>query len=130
MTGPWGCGGFPQFSFGKAQRRVSVFYFYLWDADFGPGFIKVCTYFPYPIKVWINGHEWAKQQAAKAGLEFEELSNGFASTRTGPVAGDLRPARSGHDQRVLRALDGPAAVAAGPTGPSRGLLVGTVDAPD
>ena len=73
-------GGFPQFSFGKAQRRVSVFYFYLWDADFGPGFIKVCTYFPYPIKVWINGHEWAKQQAAKAGLEFEELSNGFAST--------------------------------------------------
>jgi hypothetical protein len=73
-------GAMPQFSFGKAQRRVSVFYFYVWDADFGPGFIKICTYFPYPIKVWINGHEWAKQQAVKAGIGFTALSNGFAST--------------------------------------------------
>jgi hypothetical protein len=30
---------------------VTCFYFYLWDADFGPAFIKVCAYFPYPIKV-------------------------------------------------------------------------------
>ena len=39
----------------------------------------VCTYFPYPAKVWVNGHEWAKRQAAKAHLEFTELANGFAS---------------------------------------------------
>jgi hypothetical protein len=30
--------------------------------------------------VWLNGHEWAKRQAAKAGIEFSELSNGFATT--------------------------------------------------
>jgi hypothetical protein len=58
---------------------VSCYYFYLWDADFGPAFIKVCAYFPYPIKIWVNGHEWAKRQAAKAGLAFTELSNGFAA---------------------------------------------------
>ena len=52
------------FSFHKADRRVTCFYFYLWDADFGPAFIKVCAYFPYPIKVWLNGHEWAKRQAS------------------------------------------------------------------
>ena len=52
-----------QFSFRKADRRVTCFYFYLWDADFGPAFIKVCAYFPYPGKVWVNGHEWAKRQA-------------------------------------------------------------------
>jgi hypothetical protein len=69
----------PQFAFDKVDRRVTVYYFYLWDADFGPGFIKVCSYFPYPIKVWVNGHEWAKQQARKADLAFTELSNGFAS---------------------------------------------------
>jgi len=56
-----------------------VFYVYIWDAQMGPGFIKICTYFPYPVKVWVNGHEWAKQQARKAGLGFTELSNGFAS---------------------------------------------------
>ena len=67
------------FSFGKADRRVTCFYFYLWDVDFGPAFIKVCAYFPYPVKVWLNGHEWAKRQAAHAGIGFTELSNGFAS---------------------------------------------------
>ena len=70
----------PQFSFDKKDRRVTVFYFYLWDAGFGPAFIKVCTYCPWPVKVWVNGHEWAKQQARKVGLGFTELSNGFAST--------------------------------------------------
>ena len=69
----------PQFSFAKADRRVTCYYFYLWDEDFGPAFIKVCAYFPYPAKIWVNGHEWAKRQAAKAGIAFTELSNGFAA---------------------------------------------------
>ena len=25
----------------------------LWDDDFGPAFIKICAYFPYPAKIWI-----------------------------------------------------------------------------
>ena len=74
-----GDNGVPWFSFTKADRRVTCFYFYVWDADFGPAFIKICTYFPYPIKVWLNGHEWAKRQATKAGIGFTELSNGVAT---------------------------------------------------
>jgi hypothetical protein len=58
---------------------VTCYYFYVWDEDFGPAFIKVCAYFPYPAKIWVNGHEWAKRQALKAGIGFAELSNGFAS---------------------------------------------------
>jgi hypothetical protein len=69
----------PQFTFAKADRRVTCYYFYLWDADFGPAFIKVCAYFPYPAKIWVNGHEWAKRQAERAGIGFTELSNGFAA---------------------------------------------------
>jgi hypothetical protein len=72
-------GSAPSFSFGKADRRVTCYYFYVWDDDFGPAFVKVCAYFPYPMKIWVNGHEWAKRQAAKAGLAFTELSNGFAA---------------------------------------------------
>jgi len=49
----------------------------LWDADFGPAFIKICSYFPYPIKVWVNGHEWAEQQARAHGLGFTALAGGF-----------------------------------------------------
>ena len=75
-TDPGAC---PQFSFTKEQRRVSVFYVYIWDTTMGSGFIKICTYFPYPVKAWVNGHEWAKRQAAAAGIGFTALSNGFAS---------------------------------------------------
>jgi hypothetical protein len=81
-----GHNGIPWFSFTKADRRVTCFYFYLWDADFGPAFIKICAYFPYPIKVWLNGHEWAKRQATAAGIGFTELSNGFASCADDPAA--------------------------------------------
>jgi hypothetical protein len=69
----------PQYTFVKADRRVTCYYFYLWDENFGPAFIKVCAYFPYPAKIWVNGHEWAKRQAVKAGIAFTELANGFAS---------------------------------------------------
>ncbi|MDQ1306697.1 MAG: hypothetical protein QG671_2529 [Actinomycetota bacterium] len=44
-------GGAPWFSFAKADRRVSCYYFYVWDEDFGPAFVKVCCYFPYPMKI-------------------------------------------------------------------------------
>ncbi len=75
-TDPGRC---PQFSFTKEQRRVSVFCIYIWDTTMGGGFIKICSYFPYPVKVRVNGHEWAKRQAAAAGIGFTALSNGFAS---------------------------------------------------
>jgi hypothetical protein len=67
------------FDFVREQRRVGAYYFYVNDADFGPGFIKICTYFPYPAKVWLNGHEWAKRQADHAGIGFTALGNGFAT---------------------------------------------------
>jgi hypothetical protein len=60
----------------RCRRKQN--YFYLWDAGFGPAFIKVCTYCPWPMKIWINAHERAKQQARKLGLGFTELSSGFA----------------------------------------------------
>ena len=43
------------FSFAVSQRRVTCYYFYVWDDDFGPAFVKVCAYFPYPMKIWVNG---------------------------------------------------------------------------
>jgi hypothetical protein len=73
---------------------VNHFYFYGFDDDFGPFFIKFATYFPYVAKCCINGHEWAKRQAAKAGLAFEALDNGFSSCDD--------PARL---QRICRSLD-------------------------
>ena len=71
--------GVASFDFTKQSRRVGTFYFYIRDREFGVGFIKICTYFPYPAKVWINGHEWAKCQADDAGIGHTALANGFAT---------------------------------------------------
>jgi hypothetical protein len=35
-----------RFDFVREERRVGIYYFYLLDPEFGPGFIKICTYFP------------------------------------------------------------------------------------
>ena len=75
-----GGGGLPRFGYAKANRRVTAYYFYVVDEAFGPAFVKVCAYFPYPVKVWLNGHEYAKRATTAAGIAFTELDNGFAST--------------------------------------------------
>ncbi len=62
-----------------ATALPNHFYFYGFDDDFGPFFIKFGTYFPYTAKVCFNGHHWAQRQAEHAGLGFEGLDNAFAS---------------------------------------------------
>ena len=63
----------------RSTAMVNHFYVYCVDRDFGPFFLKFCSYFPYNAKLCINGNEWAKRQAAKAGIGFTPLDNGFAS---------------------------------------------------
>jgi hypothetical protein len=63
----------------RSSAFLNFFYFYCVDADFGPFFLKFSTYFPYTAKLCVNGNEWAKRQAAKAGIGFEALDNGFAA---------------------------------------------------
>ena len=65
------------FDYSRQSVYVNHYYFYIQDRDFGPAFIKVCTYAPYGVKVCINGHEWAKCQLQQAGIGFEALDNGF-----------------------------------------------------
>ncbi len=67
------------FNFSRQWVYVNHYYFYLVDEDFGPAFIKVCSYAPYPMKIYLNGHEWAKRQLQKEGIAFEALDNGFLS---------------------------------------------------
>jgi hypothetical protein len=69
----------PHFEFGRQAAVPNHYYFYLRDPDWGPCFWKSCAYAPYGVSLWLNGHEWAKRQAEKAGLAFEALDNGFRS---------------------------------------------------
>lgn len=59
-----------------STAMVNHIYFYCVDEDFGPFFLKFCTYFPYNAKLCLNGNEYAKCQLRKRGIAFEALDNG------------------------------------------------------
>ena len=60
----------------RSKAMVNHFYVYCVDRDFGPFFLKFCTYFPYNAKLCINGHEWLKRQLEQRDIDFEALDNG------------------------------------------------------
>ncbi len=69
----------PHMEWGREMAYINHFYFYLWDSEWGGAFWKTNAYAPFPIWLWLNGHEWAKRQLAKAGIGYEPLDNGFRS---------------------------------------------------
>ena len=63
-TGPQGG---VTFDFTRQSVAVNHYYFYVQDPEWGPAFVKIGTYVPYPIKLCLNGHEWVKQHLRRAG---------------------------------------------------------------
>jgi len=78
----------------RSTAMVNHYYFYLVDKDFGPLFIKFCSYFPYAMKICLNGNEWLKRQLRQRAIAFEPLDNGILSCDS--------PARV---QRIADSLD-------------------------
>jgi hypothetical protein len=84
------------FDFSRQSVAVNHYYFYVQDPEWGPAFLKLGTYLPYPIKLCLNGHEWVKQQLRRADVSFESLDNGFLAcddpTRLQAICDQLGPA--------------------------------------
>ena len=78
----------------RSTAMVNHYYVYILDKDFGPLFLKFCSYFPYPAKLCLNGHEWLKRQLTQRDMPFEPLDNGIRSSEA--------PARV---QRIADTLD-------------------------
>ena len=72
-----------------ATAMVNHYYFYLVDDDFGPMFVKFCSYFPYTARLCVNGHEYVKRQLAKRGVAFEAADNSILSCADPALAQDL-----------------------------------------
>jgi hypothetical protein len=58
----------PHMDWERQPTFINHFYFYLGDAEWGGTFWKTNAYAPFPIWLWLNGHEWAKRQLEKAGI--------------------------------------------------------------
>ena len=63
----------------KSTALVNHYYFYCVDEDFGPFFLKFCSYFPYNAKLCLNGHEYAKRQLEREKIRYQALDNGIQS---------------------------------------------------
>jgi len=63
----------------KSTALVNHYYFYCVDENFGPFFLKFCSYFPYNAKLCLNGHEYAKQQLERNQIAYQALDNGIRS---------------------------------------------------
>jgi hypothetical protein len=84
----------------RRSAMVNNYYIYAVDYDFGPVFLKFCSYFPFNAKLCLNGHEYAKRQLALEGIAFEALDNGILNCadpkRLQRSARPSRPPRSTH----------------------------------
>jgi hypothetical protein len=88
-------GGSQTFDFSRQTVAVNHYYFYVQDREWGPAFLKIGSYAPYPVKLCLNGHEWLKQQLRRERIRFQALDNGLLScrkpTRVQEICDELGP---------------------------------------
>ncbi len=59
------------------RRWVNQFSFYINDCDFGRMFVRVCPYFPFAARIYINQHFWLANRMRKEGIRFRQCANAF-----------------------------------------------------
>lgn len=62
----------------KSTAVPMHYYFYAVDKDFGPFFLKLCSYAPWTGRLNFNSHHWLQRQLDKAGIAYEVMDNGIA----------------------------------------------------
>ena len=94
--------GRPRLTF--APRPQRVLYFYFLDPDFGLLHIRLQTWFPFTLQVYVNGHDWLARQMLQEGLGFVQHDNAFTQLDDPDRAQRLadRFARLGWVQRLGR----------------------------
>ena len=77
----------------KNSPRNLTLYFYYMDRHFGLMHIRLSTWMPFTIQVYINGHEWLGRQMRAKGIAFEQYENSFTfiaeSTKAQQIADRL-----------------------------------------
>lgn len=61
-----------------ARRKCLSLYFYLIDKQFGFMHVRVQTWFPFTIQVYMNGHEYLARKLDAAGLRYRQVENAFS----------------------------------------------------
>ena len=77
----------PRLSFTRRPQRV--LYYYSLDPEFGLMYVRLETWFPYTIQVYVNGHDWLARQMQKRQLGFVQQDNAFTQLDDPAAAQEL-----------------------------------------
>jgi hypothetical protein len=62
---------------GPDLRVCLVLYYFFMDREFGLIHVKLQTWFPFTVQVYVNGHEWLAQKLRREEVAFEKVDNAF-----------------------------------------------------
>jgi hypothetical protein len=58
-------------------RQQRVLYYYFLDPQLGLIHVRLQTWIPFTLQVYVNGHDWLAQQMVRLGLGFVQKDNAF-----------------------------------------------------
>jgi hypothetical protein len=61
----------------SARRKCLFLYYYFMDREFGLIHVRIQTWFPMQIQVYVNGHEWLARKLARHGIRYTKQDNAF-----------------------------------------------------
>jgi hypothetical protein len=60
-----------------ARRKCLCLYFYFIDRQFGLLHVRIATWFPFPVQVCLNGHDWLARQMDRHDIRYRRIDNAF-----------------------------------------------------
>jgi hypothetical protein len=87
----------------RGARKCLHFYFYIMDREFGFMHVRLESWFPFSIQVYVNGHEWLCRQLEKRGVGFQQSDNKILQVDNLELAQQL--AKSFAERKWTRLLD-------------------------
>jgi hypothetical protein len=73
----------------SARRQQRVLYFYFLDPQLGLIYVRLTTWFPFTIQVYVNGHSWLAQEMLNRRLGFNLQDNAFTALDDPEAAQEL-----------------------------------------
>lgn len=61
----------------RKSRKCLFFYFYFLDPEFGLMHVRLQSWFPFEMQVWINGREWLARELERRGIGYVRYWNTF-----------------------------------------------------
>jgi hypothetical protein len=70
-----------------AEKRPHLHYYcYYQDEEFGLMYVRIQSWWPFEIQIYLNGHEWLAKQLDKAGIGYDKADNCFLGIDDVPAA--------------------------------------------